>query len=221
MNVIIMAGGRGTRLHPITEKTPKSMLRVGSKPILRSIVESFVQQGFRDIWLSLGYKADLIKGYFEENDCGARIRFLIESEPLGTGGALHGMPMDKPMIVSNADVITRIDYQDLAAKHLSSRCLATICVALHQQQVHYGVVREDGGRMVEIREKPIESFQVNAGVYVIEPMALSFAPGQAFPITDLLTALPAGEVSVYPIEDYWLDIGRFEDLGRALAYAAE
>lgn len=221
MNVLIMAGGRGLRLHPITDKTPKSMLRVGSKPIIRSIVDEFVRQGFSNIWLSLGYKAELIMQYFDENDCGANIRYITESEPRGTGGALLDMPANKPMIVSNADVITRIDYQALAAQHLSSRCLATVCVALHQQQVHFGVVQSDNGRLVEIREKPIENFQVNAGIYVIEPAALAYTNSTAFPITDLLGALPAGQAGVYEIEDYWLDIGRFEDLGRALAMAAE
>ncbi len=220
-NVLIMAGGRGLRLHPITAKTPKSMLRVGSKPIIRSIVDEFVRQGFRDIWLSLGYKAELIKDYFDTNECGANIRYIVEDTPRGTGGPLVDMPQDKPTIVSNADVITRMDYQDLMAHHLNARCLATMCVALHQQQVHFGVVNAERGRMVEIREKPIESFQVNAGIYVIEPGALVWANSDAFPITDLLAALPQGEVSVYEIEDYWLDIGRFEDLGRAVALAAE
>lgn len=224
MNVIIMAGGRGTRLHPITDRTPKPLLRVGRKPLLHTIVDGFVEQGFRDIWLALGYKHELIRAYFDErkDEIEARIRYIIEDKPLGTGGALLRMPQDKPIIVSNADIITKIDYQDLATNHLNSRCLATMCLALHQQQVHFGVVEAENGRMRDIREKPIESFQVNAGIYVVEPCAFGFAPGEdGFPITDLLMALPKNEVNVYPLQDYWLDIGRFEDLGRALAHAAE
>jgi len=216
-----MAGGRGLRLHPITDKTPKPMLKVGSKPIIRTIVDGFVSQGFTDITLALNYKADLIREYFSTTECGANITYILEKDPLGTGGAVTLMPKDDSFIVSNADVMTKISYLDLAEHHASSGCMATICVALHQQQVHFGVVASTASRLNDIQEKPIKSFQVNAGIYVFSPEAIEFAPRGPFPITDLLMSLPAGSVNVYCIEDFWLDLGRFEDLGRAVAYGAE
>lgn len=221
--VLIMAGGRGLRLHPITEKTPKPLLRIGSKPILRSIVDGFVERGLTEIWLAVRYKAELIQGYFGDgSEIGANIRYLVEEEALGTGGALNMLPPGGPTIVSNADVLTKIDYHDLLESHHLSGCLATVCTALHQQQVHFGVIDSLDGTLTGIREKPIESWQVNAGIYVIGEGAMRYAPYSGpFMMTDLLTAMPAGSVNVYPIEDYWIDIGRFEDLGRAMAMAAE
>lgn len=217
-----MAGGRGLRLHPITEKTPKPLLKIGSKPILRSIVDGFVEQGFSDIWLAVRYKAELIMGYFGDGrEIGASIRYLVEDEALGTAGALNLLPEDGgPTIVSNADVLTKINYRNLLDHHHASGCLATVCTALHQQQVHFGVVDSIDGLMTSIREKPIESWQVNAGIYVISDGAMGYAPFSGpLMMTDLLTSLPRGSVNVYPLENFWIDIGRFEDLGRAMAFA--
>lgn len=221
--VLIMAGGRGLRLHPLTETRPKPMLRLGSKPILRSIVDGFVEQGFHEIWLAVRYKAELIQAYFGNGkDIGAKIQYIVEDEALGTAGALNLLPPGGPTIVSNADVLTKLDYHDLISKHRSAACLATVCTALHQQQVHFGVIESIDQRMTDIREKPIESWQVNAGIYVIEEAALAYAPWSGtLMMTDLLTSLPQGSVNIYPLENYWIDIGRFEDLGRALALAAE
>lgn len=223
VRALIMAGGRGLRLHPITETRPKPLIRLGSKPIIRSIVDGFVEQGITDIWLALRYKADLIKDYFGDGrEVGANIWYIVEDTPLGTGGALNLLPSGGTTIVSNADVLTRINYDDLLSQHFSSRCLATVCTALHQQQVHFGVVESTAGRLDDIREKPVESWQVNAGIYVIEEAALEYAPNFGpFNMTDLLQSIPKGLVNVYQLEDFWLDIGRFEDLGRAMALAAE
>lgn len=212
--VLIMAGGRGTRLHPLTETRPKPLLEVGRKPILQTILEGFTRQGFTDIHLAVNYKAELIQAYFDDGSAfNCRISYIHETEPLGTGGALRHLSFDEPVIVSNADVLTVVDYAHLAASHASSGCLATVCTALYQHQIHYGVVDSVDGRLVRLREKPIENFQVNAGIYVISPAALLAAPAGRFDITELLSAQPS--VNVYPLADYWIDIGRFEDLTRA------
>lgn len=213
--VLIMAGGRGLRLHPLTESRPKPLLPVGTKPILRTIVDAFVRQGLTDITLALGYKAELIQAYFGDgSSCGCRISYIHEDEPLGTGGALRRLSFDEPVVVSNADVLTVVDYAHLLAAHASSGCLATVCTALYQHQIHYGVVDSVDGRLNALREKPIESFQVNAGIYVVSPEALLYAPqARRFDITDLLGRLPSA--NVYPLADFWIDIGRFEDLTRA------
>mgnify|MGYP001580421401 CR=1 FL=1 len=216
--VLIMAGGRGLRLHPLTETRPKPMLPVGTKPILQTIIEGFVKQGFRDIWLSVNYKAELIKAHFGDGKLfNCNITYLHETEPLGTGGALRLLKARAPVIVSNADVLVTMDYVDLVTQH-RARCgnLATICTALYQHQVAYGVIDSDSeGRLTELREKPIESFQINAGIYVIDPRILEYAPVGRFDITEVLSAVPAGRVTVYPLADFWVDIGRFEDLTRA------
>lgn len=222
--VLIMAGGRGLRLHPLTETRPKPLLPIGNKPILRTIVDGFVEQGFRDIWLSVRYKSELIKDYFGNgHKFGCCINYITEDEPLGTAGCLKLLPGEyQTVIVSNADILTKINYGDLFDNHYDSGCDATICVALHQQQIHYGVVDTEDGKFFGIREKPIENFYVNAGIYVINRKAIEESPwfGNVL-MTDFLSTIPREKINIYPIEDFWLDIGRFEDLGKAIALAAE
>lgn len=216
-----MAGGRGLRLHPITEHTPKPLIKVGSKPILQQVIESFVKQGFRKIWISVNYKAELIKNYFGSGaEFGATIRYIDETEPMGTGGALHKAPKwDKPFIVCNADVKADVNYSALMEFHARSNCVITVCAALHQQQIQFGVITQQEDRLIEIREKPIENFAVNAGIYVLEPKAHDYLPNGAFGMPDLVHAIPfdgaRSQVAVYSLDGYWIDIGNFEDLGRA------
>ena len=214
--VVIMCGGRGLRLHPLTEKTPKPLLRVGTHPILETIVTGFAEQGFKRLWLAVNYHADLIEGYFGNGQGrGVKIRYLHEREPLGTAGALALLPgFDVPFIVSNADVLTKVSYGHLMEAHARSGALATVCTALHQQQIPYGVV-SNGDAGFNIREKPIENFQVNAGIYVIEPEALEQLPKGRFDMPELLLSLE--KVNIFPIEDFWYDIGGFEEYARANA----
>ena len=213
--VVIMCGGRGQRLHPLTEKTPKPLLRVGTHPILETIITEFAQQGFRKIWLAVNYHADLIEGYFGKGRNGVNIKYLHETEPLGTGGALALLPkFNVPFIVSNADVLTKISYGHLMEAHAQSGALATVCTALHQQQIPYGIV-SNGDAGFSIREKPIENFQVNAGIYVVEPSALDQMPKGRFDMPEFLMGLD--KVNIFPIEDYWYDIGGFEEYARANA----
>jgi len=221
--VLIQAGGRGLRLHPLTDHNPKPLLKVGGKPILETIIDGFAAQGFRRIWLSVHYRADLIKGHFGDgSEKGVKIKYLEEKSPQGTGGALRLLPRwDKPFIVSNADVLTKINYGHLMEAHARANVLATVCAGLYQQQIKYGVIDSEDGRLLRVREKPIENFQVNAGIYVLEPDARDFAPEGPFDMTDLIERLPqAGAragAAVYPLTDYWCDIGGFEDYARANA----
>lgn len=219
--VLIQAGGRGLRLHPLTEQVPKPLvippstaIAPGTKPILESIIDRFRDQGFKKIWLSIGYKAELIESYFGNGaDFGVKIKYLLEDEPLGTGGALALLPkFDVPFIVSYADVMADISYGHLMSAHGSDARLATVCTALHQVQLPFGVVDQAEGRLTRLREKPIESFAVNAGVYVLDPKALAYAPKGAYPLTDLIDRL--SHVGVYPVPGFWLDVGHFEDLAR-------
>lgn len=221
--VLIQAGGRGLRLHPLTDKSPKPLLKVGGKPILETIIDGFVSQGFKHIWLSVCYRADLIEDYFGDGTSRhIRIKYLHEKEPLGTGGALNLLPdWEKPFIVSNADVLAKVNYGRLMEFHARSNTLATICAGLYQQQIPFGVVQNENGRLLSIKEKPIENFAVNAGIYVLEPEARNYAPKGGFDMPDLIERLPkkgarAG-AAVYPLEDYWQDIGSFQDYARANA----
>ena len=219
--VLIMAGGRGQRLHPLTEHTPKPMLQVGQKPMLETIIEGLVGQGFDDIILAVHYKADLISDHFGDGArFNAAIGYIYEKEPLGTAGALRLLPTDLEgsVIVVNADIITDLDYNDLMKFHNESGTLATICLALHQYQVPFGVAKVAGDKVYHIDEKPISNFQVNAGIYVIHPFLIDLIPREKrYDMPDLLEdALNkkavdgAPTVSGYVLSGCWADVGTFE-----------
>lgn len=213
-----MAGGRGERLRPLTDHEPKPMLRLGTKPILECVLDRFIAQGFRDFILSVHYRAALIEGYFGDGSkWGVAIRYVHETEPLGTAGALGLLPpLDGPFIVANADVIADIDYADLLAFHDGSGAEATMCAALYQHQVPYGVLEVRGQFLAGVREKPIQSWAVNAGVYVLDPGLLPGIKGRC-DMPDLLR--PLG-VAVYQLDGFWSDVGRFEDLAKAQGMVA-
>ena len=214
--VVLMCGGKGERLHALTRHTPKPMLPVGDKPMIESLIETFRDQGFRKFWLCVHYKAEMIEGYFGNGSrWGVKIGYTHEKEPLGTAGALRLLPkFNVPFIVQNADILTRISYGELMTHHGQSNAPATMCLALHQHQIEFGVADVEDGRLVRIREKPIENYYVNAGIYVLDPKALEQLPPEGpCDMPDLIGKLDP--VSAYPIHDYWRDLGRFEDLERA------
>lgn len=212
-----MAGGRGLRLHPITEKTPKPLLKVGSRPLLEQIITRFRDQGFLDFILSVNYLADLIRDYFGNGDSlGVNISYVQEREPLGTGGALRIIPVEcltEHFVVSNADVLTDLNYNDLLKTHRRNGAEATVALALHQEQIRFGVADTDGQLLTRLREKPIENFMVNAGIYVISRNSLSKMPKGRFDMPDFLSRLCP--VAVHPIEGAWHDVGTFESIVRA------
>ncbi len=222
--IVIMCGGRGERLHPLTHHKPKPLLEVGRKPILESIIDGFIKQGFKTFYLCVNYKADLIKEYFGDGSSkGARIRYIHEDVPMGTGGALKLLPsIDIPFIVTNADILAyNIEYGKIMEHHARAGELATICLGLHQRQIDYGVATVEDGRLVALDEKPIESWQVSAGIYVLEPKALELAPDRLrWDMPDLLQALTPS-VAVYALQNYWIDVGRIEDLAVAHARAMQ
>lgn len=215
--VVIMAGGRGERLHGLTQHTPKPLLHVGDKPMVESIIEGFRDQGFKKIWLCIHYKAELIKDHFGDGSrLGVRVRYTEEEHPLGTGGALRLLPrFEIPFIVCNADVLTKVSYGHLMEHHARSNAEATMCLALHQHQIEFGVVDTEDGYVTGLREKPIENYAINGGIYVLEPDAIDHAPEGPFDMPDLISRLD--RVAAYPIHDQWIDVGRFNDLQQARA----
>ncbi|MBM3732152.1 MAG: CBS domain-containing protein [Acidimicrobiia bacterium] len=220
--VVLMAGGLGARLRPLTETVPKPMLKVGVKPLLETTLESFAQQGFHRFYISVNYLAGKVKGYFGDGArWGCEIRYLEEKEQLGTAGALGLLPErpEKPLIVMNGDVLTKVNFGHLLDFHREHKAAATMCVREYDFRVPYGVVQLEGARINGLVEKPVHSFFVNAGIYVVEPTLLDDVPrdGRQFHMTHLFeNALAAGrETAAFPIREYWIDIGQIDDLARA------
>lgn len=221
--VVIMAGGPGTRLSPITLERPKPMVHVGPKPILETILECFTEYGFKKFYFSVNYKAEMVKEYFGDGArWGVSIGYLEESERRGTAGPLSLLPVRprQPLLVMNGDLLTKINLQQLLDFHGEHRAMATMCVREYDFQVPYGVVRTDGHRVASVDEKPVHRFFVNAGIYALEPAALDFIPREGyFDMTTLFERLIERkcETAAFPIREYWLDIGRLDDLERAQA----
>lgn len=219
--IVLMAGGLGTRLQPLTNECPKPLLTVGGKPILEIIVESFAEQGFKHIFLSVNYKAEMIQNYFGEGDrWGVEIKYLHEKERLGTAGALSLLPEKPtvPIIVMNGDLLTRTSFESLLQFHELQEAVATMAVREYDFQVPYGVVRTDGTRIEAIEEKPVQHFFVNAGIYALSPKALEYLPEKIFfDMPTLFEKLIAASqtTAAYPLREYWLDIGRMSDLEKA------
>ena len=219
--VVIMAGGEGRRLRPHTEDTPKPMLKVGTKPILETILESFVGHGFSNFYISVNYKADIIKNHFGDGSrWNVNIRYLEEKSKLGMAGAL-GLFSEKPkspVLVINGDVLTKLDVPALLDYHLQQGVCATMGVREYDIQVPFGVVDIKDQKIRKIDEKPVQSFFINAGIYVINPEMLDYIPKNgAIDMTDLFNLALSDEapLGVFPIQEYWLDIGRIEDFNRA------
>jgi dTDP-glucose pyrophosphorylase len=219
--VILMAGGLGTRLRPLTENIPKPMLTVGTKPILQTILESFIEHGFHQFYFSVNYKREIIKEYFGDGlGWGVSIQYLDEDQRLGTAGALSLFPEKptKPIIVMNGDILTKVNFQQLLQFHEENDSVATMCVREYQHQVPYGVVRTEGTRLCSIEEKPIERFFVNAGIYVLNPEVLELIPKNNYfdmpSLFELLIKLQK-KTNVFPIREYWLDIGKTRDFEKA------
>lgn len=219
--VVLMAGGPGTRLQPLTDECPKPLLAVGGRPILETILESFSEQGFKRIFLSINYKAEMIRNYFGAGDrWGVQVEYLHEGARLGTAGALSLLPErpTAPVVVMNSDLLTRANFDSLLQFHIAQSATATMAVREYDFQVPYGVVRLVGTRIEAIEEKPLQKFFVNAGIYVLSPDALKHLPGKTFfDMTTLFEHLiAAGKITAaYPLHEYWLDIGRLEEFERA------
>lgn len=220
--VVIMAGGKGERLAELTRETPKPMLRVGSRPILDTIVNNLVEQGFRRFWLAVHYRAEQIEEHFGDgSELGVDIHYLREDTPLGTCGALGLMPRpDEPFIVTNGDVLAKADYSHVLDSHLQSDAQATVVVRDYQMQVPFGVINTDGGRVTRIDEKPTQNYTISAGAYVLSPEVLDLVPaGTFYDMPSLITDIIARgqRVRQQRAEGYWMDIGRPLDYAQANA----
>lgn len=218
--VVLMAGGIGSRLLPLTEDTPKPLLRVGSKPILETILDRFVSQGFHRFYLAVNYRARMFEAHFGDGaQWNAEITYLYEEERRGTAGALSLLPaQDEPLMVMNGDLLTNLNFGHLLNFHREHAVEATMCVRTYEYQIPYGVVEAASHRIVSLQEKPVQQFLVNAGVYVLEPQVLNEVPGEGvFHMTDLFRQLvkTGRETTIFPIHEYWMDVGHHDDFNRA------
>ena len=221
--VVLMVGGLGKRLRPLTNSVPKPMLQIGSKPILQTIVENFARYGFKDILMCVNYKSHIIQDYFGDgHHFGVEIEYLLEKERMGTAGALsliqHGIK--EPFFVMNGDLLTNVNFEQLMDYHTSQRASATMCVREYDLQVPYGIVKLEENKIVTIEEKPVQQFFVNAGIYVLHPDCLSqIPPDEFFDMPTLFSKLIENQQKVlsFPIREYWLDIGHMNDFEKANA----
>jgi len=222
--VVLLAGGLGIRLRPLTDDVPKPMLRIGQKPILESILASFIDHGFWNFFFAVNYRAEIIEHHFGDGSrWDVQIRYIRETERLGTAGALSLLPEPSrlPVIVMNADILTRVNFSQLLDFHKRSAAAATVCVREHQYSVPYGVVKMSDEHLITIEEKPVYQTMVAAGIYVLEPEAVKLLPkARHYDMPNLLQdAVNRGmRAAVFPIHEYWIDIGRMEDLQRANEY---
>jgi len=220
LSAVIMAGGYGTRLRPLTEHVPKPMLPLGDRPLLELTIEQLRKAGIRRVNVTTHYLADHIVDHFGNGQSfGVDLNFFTEDHPLGTAGGLKLIDKtDEPMLVLNGDILTDVSYKDFLTYHRSHRADVTVAVRRYEMQVPYGVVECDGPSVRGLKEKPDVSFLVNAGMYLIEPVVFGYIPdGKRFDMPDLIQRLldEGRSVVSYPILEYWLDIGKLSDYQRA------
>jgi len=226
-HVIFMAGGLGTRLHPLTLDFPKPLVKIGNKPILEILLENFIASGFHHFYFSVNYKATMIQDYFGNGEkWGVNIQYLQENKALGTIGGLNLITEipTKPFFVINADIITNLNFEQILEFHQFHlhKPIATVCVRQHQNTIPYGVVNIDNKdhNLIGIEEKPTRSYFVNAGIYILNPEALKYFPEKNifYDMPTLLLDLVKKDkfVATFPIREYWLDVGSHDNLSQAI-----
>lgn len=219
--VVLMAGGLGMRLRPLTETLPKPMIHVGDRPLLERIVTRFKDQGFSRFTLSLNYLGQVIRDHFGDGSAlGVRIDYVEETRRMGTGGALSLLPHRpaESFVVMNGDILTTTSFGAMMDFHAESGSAATICAREFSMQVPYGVLNTEGTMLVSMAEKPVHKFLVNAGIYALSPLVFDhLRPDELLDMPDLIERVKTAghKVSVFPVREYWMDIGRIEDLDRA------
>lgn len=217
--VVIMAGGKGTRLKPFTNVIPKPLIPIGEETIVERIISRFQKYGVNNFYMTINYKKEMIKAYFKEKQIEYKLDFVEEMKPLGTGGSLSLLrnEINETFFVSNCDVLIDADYQNILAYHRENNNKITMVTSLKNSVIPYGVINlDDKGMINSIVEKPARDFLVNTGIYVLEPECLEDIPNEIFyHITELIQHyLDKGErIGTYPIsEEAWMDMGHFDEM---------
>jgi dTDP-glucose pyrophosphorylase len=221
--VVIMAGGKGTRLDPFTKILPKPLIPIGDKTVLEIIIDKFLPYAVNHFYLSVNYKSSIIKAYLNELQPDYAITYLEENTPLGTAGALFQLKgkIQQPVLVTNCDIMIDANYADLLEHHTRANNDITIVVSVKNYNIPYGICEiENGGELREIREKPEFSFLVNTGMYILSRKSLDLIPeNEFFHITHLIerVKLAGGKVGIYPIsENAWIDTGEWDEYKKAV-----
>lgn len=217
--VILMAGGLGSRLGELTKNTPKPLLHIGNKPILEIIIDGFKKYYFNDFIISVNYKAEMITNYFQDGEnFDAKIEYIHESKRMGTAGCLsliNKEKLDQSFFVMNGDILTEENFEEILLFHKKNAFQATMCVVEHELEIPYGVIEADkNNHIVSLREKPIEKFNVNAGIYVLEPTVLEYIPEDIFfDMPTLFQKLKDDNqsIGIYKMKTSWIDIGSPKD----------
>lgn len=216
--VVIMAGGKGLRLLPLTSHCPKPMVEINGKPILEWMLQRFVAQGFHRFYIAINYLGHMIEEHFGDGEAwGCSITYIREEAFLGTAGALSLIeePLSDPVLVINGDILASIDFADVVEYHMASKAMATVCARQHSMEVPYGVIQLKDGMLQTIVEKPVHEDLISAGIYVLNPGVLATIPRHT--VTDMPSVLvslaqASEKVAVFPMREEWVDVGRHSDL---------
>lgn len=224
LQAIVMAGGQGTRLTPLTEELPKPMLPVGNRPLMEIVIGQLREVGISDVKITTHHKPEKIEEYFGDGkNFGVNLSYVTEDRPLGTAGALGLLEVPKETtLVMNGDILTRVDFRAMLAYHREHGADLTVAVRHYDIKVPYGVVECEGPAVRQLSEKPMLSFFVNAGMYLLEPTVYGLIPsGQPFDMTDLIQRLlnHGRPIASFPVREYWLDIGQRADYEEAQEHA--
>ena len=218
--VLIMAGGRGLRLRPLTKNMPKPMLKVGNKPILQTIIEKFKDSGYVNFIICVNYKSQIIQNYFGNgNKFGVNIEYYKEKKRMGTAGSL-GLIKKKltdPFFVINGDILTNLDFEKLFDYHKANSATATMCIKEYNINLPYGEIKLNKKKIKSINEKPNYKFFVNSGIYIFDPKCTRLIPKKIYDMPQLFKKLIKKKFKVvsFPLGEYWLDIGRLADFKKA------
>lgn len=218
--VVIMAGGKGMRLRPLTKNIPKPMLKVGNKPILQIIVEKFKESGYENFVICVNYKSKIITNYFGDGTkFGVKIRYIKEKKRMGTAGALSLFEKkpQEPFFVINGDLLTNLNFNKMLNFHILHNSKATMCITECNINSPYGEVRLHNEDIKSIEEKPIRKVFVNAGVYILDPSCINLIPKKFYDMTTLFKKIISKKLKTisFPLGEYWLDIGRLNDFKKA------
>jgi NDP-sugar pyrophosphorylase family protein len=220
-SVVVLAGGKGTRLMPYTTSLPKPLVPVGEYPILDILLRQLARQGFRKITLAVGHLAGLIQAYFKEGrDWGVELSYAYETTPLGTAGPISRLPRDnRHLLVLNGDLLTTLDFAELVRFHHQNHAAATVGTKRRTETVQFGVIETAAdGKITQYREKPNLDYLVSMGIYVFSPEVRDYIPrSEKFDFPNLVERLIQNNkrVLAYKSDAYWLDIGRPDDYQRA------
>lgn len=221
--MVIMAGGKGTRMAPFTNVLPKPLIPINNQTVIERIIHSFHRHGKNDIHISINFKGVILKAYFQELSPAYNVSFIEESKPLGTAGALSKLnqKVSTPFFLTNCDVLFELDYKDILDHHKKKKSLITLVASAKEITIPYGSLKaNEDGYLSEFQEKPVLDYLINCGLYVIDPSALAYIPkNKYFDITDLISVLlkENHKVGIYPInDDQWVDVGQWEEYRKAV-----